>query len=132
MITSRGKRNPTKLDMGAGTAAGHRISPACPRPTQQSPFEGVEDRLDPLPDPAEVAVAGRFVASVRALHGDSKGGDLPFDLASDEALVGQHRRAGRRDRMMITSASPRNRRLKLASPPRLGECSTLRTPRSTC
>jgi len=57
-------------------------------------FEGVEDRLDPLPDPAEVAVAGRFVASVRAQQGDLKGSDLPFDLASGEALVGQHRRAG--------------------------------------
>jgi hypothetical protein len=34
-------------------------------------FEGVERRLDPLPDSAEVAVTGGFVASIRAQQGDT-------------------------------------------------------------
>lgn len=56
-------------------------------------LEGVVDRLDPLPDSAEVAVAGVLVAAVRAQHPHAECGDLGFDVAPGQALVGQHRGA---------------------------------------
>src|SRR5262245_66663651 len=50
-------------------------------------FEGVVDRLDPLADPADRAVAGFLVAAVGAdqVHREG-GGDQVFELAPGEAL----------------------------------------------
>jgi len=52
-------------------------------------LEGLVDRLDPLPHPAEVAVGVGLVAAVWAQQPQSHGvGDL-FELAPGEALVGE-------------------------------------------
>ncbi len=60
----------------------------------QLALEGVVDGLDPLPDPAQAAVSEGFVASVGAQHAHAEGGDLGFDVASGQALVGQYCVAG--------------------------------------
>nr|WP_167517424.1 hypothetical protein [Micromonospora orduensis] len=56
-------------------------------------FEGVVDRLDPLPDTGEVAEAALLVLAVRAgqQYPDLLGG-VPIDLLAGQALVGQHHR----------------------------------------
>src|SRR6516225_9113036 len=51
-------------------------------------LEGVVDRLDPLPDPPDRAVAGCLVAAVRADQGQPEpGGDQVLELPPGEALV---------------------------------------------
>jgi hypothetical protein len=72
-VPDRGGQGEQALsDAGADALAG----PAAVAFEPELAFEGVEHRLDPLPEPAEVAVAGAFVASVRTQHADSQRGDL--------------------------------------------------------
>jgi hypothetical protein len=69
--------------MSLGESGAHAVAgPAAVAFQAELALEGVEHRLDPLPDPAEVAVAGAFVASVRAQQGDPEGGDLVLETAS--------------------------------------------------
>src|SRR5215475_16135566 len=51
-------------------------------------FEGVVDRLDPLPDPASRPMSWRLVAPVRADQvQEEPGGDQVFELPPGEPLV---------------------------------------------
>src|SRR2546423_7630863 len=54
----------------------------------QLAFEGVVDRLDPLPDPADRSVPGRLVAPVRPDQAQPvPGGDQILEIPAGEALV---------------------------------------------
>ena len=51
-------------------------------------FEGVVDRFDPLPDPADRSMAGRLVAAVRPDHAQAEpGGDQLLEVPAREPLV---------------------------------------------
>ena len=58
-------------------------------------FEGVVDRLDPLPDPADRAVPGCLVLAVGADQVQPEpGGDQVLELAAGEPLVADEGQAG--------------------------------------
>src|SRR5487761_1750650 len=58
------------------------------------PLEGVVDRCDPLPDPADGPVPGRLVAAVRPDQPQLiPGGDELLEVAAREALVPDQRQA---------------------------------------
>src|SRR5437763_10081807 len=58
-------------------------------------LEGVVDRLDPLPDPPDRAVAGCLVAAVRADHTHPvPAGDQVFEVPAGEALVADEDQPG--------------------------------------
>src|SRR6266567_8317586 len=58
-------------------------------------LEGVVDRLDPLPDPADGPVPGHLVLAVGADQAQPESGsDQVLELASGEALVADQDQAG--------------------------------------
>jgi hypothetical protein len=84
---------------GHGRAVGERLRREQPLTDKQLRRGAVVDRLDPLREPAEVAVAGGLVTAVRAQHPEAEFAELGFDLPAGQARFGQHGRTpGRADR----------------------------------
>src|SRR5512140_1198052 len=98
----RGTDGPVVPDRG-----GHREQPlsdagvdACGGPAAvafqvELALEGVVDRFDPLPDPADGPVAGWLVAAVGADQAQAKcGGEQVLEVAPGEALVADESQPG--------------------------------------
>ena len=58
-------------------------------------FEGVVDRVGPLADPADRAVAGNLVAAAGRTRSAEGGGEQVFEVAPGEALVADEDQPGR-------------------------------------
>jgi hypothetical protein len=72
-------------------------------------FEGLVDRLDPLADSAEVAVAVGLVFAVRTEQGRPMASVI-FELRAGESLVGEQDLPGTDEVVVVLLSSMRSRR----------------------
>jgi len=102
----------------AGAEAGHGVGAVVFE--RELAFEGVEDRLDPLADAAEVAEAGLFVSAVGAQEDRSEFAHEGLELFAGEAFVGDHGVALEVDPRSISAATSRSGALAGASSKAIG------------